>query len=35
MVGECIDDYLNAYGEMVDIFKLSGKQAALMKRVLY
>ena len=32
MVGECIDDYLSAYGEMVDIFKLSGKQAALMSK---
>ena len=30
MVGQCIKDYLDAYGHMVDIFKLSGKQAAQM-----
>ena len=32
MVGKCIDDYLEAYGELVDIFKLSGKQAAMMSQ---
>ena len=30
MVGKCIEDYLEAYSHMVDIFKLSGKQAAQM-----
>ena len=30
MVGQCIEDYLDAYSDMVDIFKLSGKQAAQM-----
>lgn len=30
MVGQCIIDYLGAYGDLVDVFKLSGKQAALM-----
>ena len=30
MVGQCITDYLEAYGDLVDIFKLSGKQAAMM-----
>ena len=30
MVGKCIEDYLEAYSDMVDIFKLSGKQAAQM-----
>ena len=30
MVGQCINDYLSAYGNLVDVFKLSGKQAALM-----
>ena len=28
MVGRTIEDYLEAYGDMVDILKLSGKQAA-------
>jgi len=32
MVGQCINDYLSAYGNLVDIFKLSGKQAAMMSR---
>ncbi len=30
MLGQCIEDYLEAYSHMVDIFKLSGKQAAQM-----
>ena len=30
MVGQCIEDYLEAYSHMVDIFKLSGKQATQM-----
>ena len=29
-LGKSIQDYLDAYSDMVDIFKLSGKQAALM-----
>ena len=32
MVGQCINDYLSAYSSLVDVFKLSGKQAALMSR---
>ena len=28
LVGRTIEDYLEAYGDMVDILKLSGKQAA-------
>ena len=29
MVGNCIDDYLEAYANLVDIFKISGKQGAM------
>ena len=25
MVGKCIDDYLEAYANLVDIFKISGR----------
>ena len=32
LVGQCIDDYLQAYSDIVDIFKLSGKQAGQMSR---
>ena len=32
LVGQCIDDYLLAYSDIVDIFKLSGKQAGQMSR---
>ena len=32
MVGQCINDYLEAYSDLVDIFKLSGKQAAMMSQ---
>ena len=32
LVGSCITEYLEAYGHLVDIFKLSGKQAAMMSR---
>ena len=32
MVGKCIDDYLEAYANLVDIFKISGKQAAQMSK---
>ncbi len=30
MVGKCIDDFLEAYSDIIDILKLSGKQAAMM-----
>ena len=30
MAGSVVEDYLAAFGEMVDIFKLSGKQAMMM-----
>ena len=32
MVGTCIDDYLEAYSNLVDIFKISGKQGAQMSK---
>ena len=32
MVGNCIDDYLEAYASVVDIFKISGKQGAMMSK---
>ena len=32
MVGNCIDDYLEAYANLVDIFKISGKQGAMMSK---
>jgi len=32
MVGYCIDDYLEAYASVVDIFKISGKQGAMMSK---
>ena len=31
-VGTCIDDYLEAYGSLVDIFKISAKQGAQMSK---
>ena len=34
MVGNCIDDYLEAYANLVDIFKISGKQGAMMSKIL-
>ena len=30
MAGSVVEDYLAAFGEMVDVFKLSGKQAMMM-----
>ena len=32
MVGSCVEDYLEAYADLVDIFKISGKQGALMSK---
>ena len=32
MVGSCVEDYLEAYANLVDIFKISGKQGALMSK---
>ena len=32
MVGSCVDDYLEAYADLVDIFKISGKQGAMMSK---
>ena len=32
MVGSCVEDYLEAYSDLVDIFKISGKQGALMSK---